>query len=262
LSKLSGLFVIGGNSSATFKDKSVDARKVGQELNVKYVLEGAIQRSGERVRITVKLVDTTDNHNLWTDRYDRNLVDIFDLQDEVADEVVNALELELSPAETDRLSQKQGGNLEAYHLYQQARAAVNPPSRANTLAARNILQRVVELEPNYAAGFAGLSLSHARAVFFGHSDDPDTDLSKAFEFAKQALVIDSTLGICHSAYARACYAARQFDEAIIKSEHAVATQPGDADSYGYLGVHLAHGSRALEAVDAVKGDVPPTVEIG
>jgi TolB-like protein len=252
LSKLSSLFVIGGHSSAALMGKSADARKVGQELDVKYVLEGAVQRSGGRVRITVKLVDSDDNHNLWTDRYDRNLTDIFDLQDEVAEEVVKALALELTPAETSRLSQKQGGSLEVYNLYQQARAAVNPPSRANTLAARSILQRVVQLDPNYAPGFAGLSLSHARAVFFGHSDNPDEDLSKAFGIAKQAIQIDNSLGICHSAYARACYAARQFDESIVQSERAVAMQPGDADSYGYLGVHLAHGCRALEAVDACK----------
>ena len=252
LSKISGLFVIGGNSSAAYKGRSIGAREVGRELGVKYVLEGSVRQSGDRVRISAKLVDTADNHNLWIDRYDRDLVDIFDLQDEVSNEVVKALELQLSPAEARHLSYKQSGNLEAYNLYQQARAAVNPPSKANTLAARNILQRVVEIDPNYAAGFAGLSLSHARAVFFGHSDDPDDDLSKAFEFAEKALSLDNTLGICHSAYARACYAERRFDDAIFHSKRAVETQPSDADSYGYLGVHLFHAGRALEGVDAIK----------
>ncbi|MDA1326837.1 MAG: adenylate/guanylate cyclase domain-containing protein, partial [Proteobacteria bacterium] len=252
LSKISGLFVIGGNSSATYKDRTIGAREVGRELGVKYVLEGSVRRSGERIRISAKLVDTADNHNLWIDRYDRTLTDIFDLQEEVANEVANALELRLSPAEMGRLSQKQGGSLEVYNLHQQARAAVNPPLKANTLAARSILQRAIEIDPSYAPGFAGLSISHARAVFYGHSDDPDRDLSEAFKFATKALSLDSTLGICHSAYARACYAPRQFDQAIHHSQHAVEIQPGDADSYGYLGVHLAHGSRALESIDAIK----------
>lgn len=252
LSKISGLFVIGGNSSATYKDRAIGAREVGRELGVKYVLEGSVRRSGERVRISAKLVDTTDNHNLWIDRYDRNLVDIFDLQDEVSNEVVKALKLQLSPAETNHVGRKQGGSLEAYELYQQARVAVNPPSRANMLAARNILERVVEIDPNYAAGISGLSISHARAIFFGHSDDPDTDLSKAFQYAEKALSIDNSLGICHSAYARACYAARRFDDAIEHSKRAVETQPGDADSYGYYGVHLFHAGKALEGVNAIE----------
>lgn len=252
LSKLSGLFVIGGNSSAAYKDRSIDAREVGRELDVRYVVEGSVQRSGERARITVRLVDAKNDQNIWIERYDRNIVDIFDLQDEVASEVVKALELELEPAEADRLNVRKGGNIEAYNLYQQARASVNPPSRANTLAARRIFHSAVEIDPGFAAGLAGLSMSYARAVFFGHSDDPDTDISEAYKYSEKALSIDDTLGISHSAYSRACFADRKFDEAIKHSAHAIQVQPGDADSYGFHGFNLAYGGRASESPAAIQ----------
>ena len=143
LSKISGVFVIARHSAFTYKGKSVTLKQVGRELGVRCVLEGSVRKAGNRLRITAQLIDTVTDHHLWAERYDRDIEDIFAVQDEVARHVAEALAVALKPGERDRLAHAPTSNLEAYNLYLRSRAIAFPPTRTNILTARNAYVRVM-----------------------------------------------------------------------------------------------------------------------
>ena len=160
LSKISQLFVIARNSSFTFKGKSVRIQEVSSDLGVRYVLEGSVRKAGNRVRITSQLIDGETGGHLWAERFDRDLTDIFAMQDEVTREIVTALALKLTEGDRQRLTREHTDNMEAYDCFLRGREQLWRLTAETNAQARTLLERAVELDPNFASAFAYLAAVH------------------------------------------------------------------------------------------------------
>ena len=160
LSKLSQLFVIARNSSFTFKGRNVNVQEVGSSLGVRYVLEGSVRKSGNRVRITAQLIDATSGGHLWAERFDRDLTDIFAVQDDVTQQIVDALALNLTEGDRLRLAPEHTRNTEAYDCFLRGRELWHRLTKETNIAARDLLQRAIELDPKFASAYAFLALTH------------------------------------------------------------------------------------------------------
>jgi TolB-like protein/Flp pilus assembly protein TadD len=251
LSKISGLFVVARNSSFKYKGKSVDVRDVGRDLGVQHVLEGSVRRSADQMRITVQLVDARSGNHIWAERYDRAAKDIFAIQDEIAAKVAAELAVTLKANEQERLFRWHMDNLEAYETFLRARRVLRP-TRDRIRRAKRLFERVVELDPGFAGGYAGLSFGYAMAARHGFSASPKEDIERALEFGKRAVATDNTFGWSYLAVGNAYLMTRKHDKAIATMQEAVHIQPSDADAYEYLGFFLHWLGRGGEAVNAVK----------
>lgn len=252
LSKISGLFVIARHSAFTYKGKSVKLSQVGRELGVRYVLEGSVRKAESRLRITAQLSDAITDHHVWADRYDRNLEDVFAVQDEVARSVAAALAVALKPDEHERLGRAPTGNLAAYDFYLRTRSVPWPPTRENILAARKAYERIAETDLTFAGGHAGAALACALAVIFGHSDQPAADAERAIRTAQKALAIDDRFALGHSALGLGYLANGRRGEAVSAASKAVELQPSDSDARAFLAMTLISASKGEEASQAAK----------
>ena len=252
LSKISGLLVIARHSSFVYKGKSVSLKQVGRDLGVGCVLEGSVRKVGNRLRITAQLIDAVTDHHLWAERYDRNLEDIFAVQDEVSRKVAEALQVALTPGERERLVQAPTDNLEAYDLYLRARRSLWPPSRLNLRSARNVFEHVIAMDSAFAGGYAGTSLSHSFAVLYGYSDARDDDATIAMASAQRAVELDPDFARSYSALGFAYLAVGQHEEAVAAARRAVELQPGDADSHAWYSRCLREAGLGAEACDEIQ----------
>ena len=196
LSKISSLFVISRNSSFTYKGKNVQVQQVGEELGVRYVLEGSVRKAGNRVRITAQLVDTKTGYHLWAERYDRNLDDIFELQDEVTQKIVAALKVELTQGEQENLERTPTDNLEAYDYFLRGESFLWSTTKETTAQARQMFKRAVELDPEFALAYAHLGMTYWLDWGLLWSNDPD-NLEQGFNLAQRALALDDGLSRGH-----------------------------------------------------------------
>jgi adenylate cyclase len=251
LSKISGLFVIARHSAFTYKGQSVTLRQVGRDLGVRYVLEGSVRKARNRLRISAQLIDASTDHHLWAERYDRDLEDIFEVQDEVARNVASALVVALKPEEGERLSRAPTENIEAYDIYLRTRATLWPPTRENMLTARSAYRRIAEIDPSFAGGYAGQSLTHSFAVIFGHSEQPEEDARLALELANSAVGLNNEFAQAHSALGLAHTITGNHDKAVICARRALELQPGDADAQLYAAFPHFFAGQAEIAYEAI-----------
>jgi adenylate cyclase len=179
LSKISGLFVIARTSVFSYKGRTKKIAEIGQELGVRYVLEGSVRKASGRVRITAQLVDATTEGHIWAERYDRELKDIFKLQDEVTQKIVAALAVKLSEDEQKRLVRKYTDNIEAYDCYLRGFEYFSRQTEKANVQARQMHQRAIDLDPKFAAAYAYLGLTHSQEWSKGWSQDPQS-LEHAF----------------------------------------------------------------------------------
>jgi adenylate cyclase len=189
LSKIAGLMVIARNSSFTYKGRSVDIRTIGRELGVQSVLEGSIRRAGNRVRITAQLINASSGGHLWAERYDRDLTDIFEVQDDVTHRIVDALKVTLSPGEKERLADTKASNLAAYDCLLRGREFLlgNERNRKTFEQAITYLKKALQHDPNYSQAYACLGFAHTFDYQNRWTDDPDGSLPLAKQYARQAL---------------------------------------------------------------------------
>jgi adenylate cyclase len=189
LSKIAGLMVIARNSSFTYKGRSVDIRTIGRELGVQSVLEGSIRRAGNRVRITAQLINASSGGHLWAERYDRDLTDIFEVQDDVTRRIVDALKVTLSPGEKERLADTKASNLAAYDCLLRGREFLlgNERNRKTFEQAITYLKKALQHDPNYSQAYACLGFAHIFDYQNRWTDDPDGSLPLAKQYARQAL---------------------------------------------------------------------------
>ncbi len=201
LSRNKQLFVIARNSSFTFKGKAVDIKQVARDLGVRYVLEGSVRKSGNRIRITGQLIDAASGAHLWADRYDGALEDVFDLQDQVASSVVGAIDPSVTRAEIERVNQKTT-SLDAYDCYLRGRAAHQQYTREGTAEAIGLYEQAIKLDPQFALVRATLGVMLDRRKNWGLSNDPAADASRSVECARSALALgrNDPLVLAYSAY--------------------------------------------------------------
>jgi adenylate cyclase len=248
LSKLSQLFVIARNSSFTFKGKNTAAQEVSKKLGVRFVLEGSVRKSGNRVRITSQLVDSTTGRQLWAERFDRDLTDIFAVQDDVTQQIVTALALNLSDSDRQRLTTEHTDNLDAYDCFLRGRELwLRCAKKPNSLAIE-LLQRAAELAPNFAPAYAFLGAAYVVDYVNGWSATPTLSLDRAHALATRALALDDQYPYTHWALAGVSLWSRRHDEAISAAEKSISLNPNFAEGYAFLGLILHYAGRSEEAI--------------
>ena len=249
LSKVSGLFVIARESSFAYKEHPVKIREIAEELGVRYILQGSVRRTAEKIRITAQLTDVVNGNHIWAERYDRELEDIFAVQSDVARHVAKALAVTLKANENDRLFQKYTTSIDAYEVFLQARRTVDVPSRANILRGEELFSRVIELDPEFAGGYAGLSFNYSVQVRFQYSDAPRTDLAKAFELANKAIELDGNFAWAYIALGGAHLADGNADAAVDAVRQALTLEPGGYEANLFMGYYLQFAGEAALAVE-------------
>jgi adenylate cyclase len=251
LSKTPKLFVIARNSTFTFKGKSVWIPDIGRKLGVRYVLEGSVRRAGDKVRITAQLIDAKANHHLWAERYDRELKDIFAVQDEITLKVLAAIHIKLEDKEEAKHYQGTD-NLEAFLNLLQGRSQLLKFTKAGNILGRELLQQAIQLDPEYAAAYNSLAGGLMVSVWFGLSKSPKQTLIQAIKMAKKAVDIDESFENAYGLLAFLYTMVRKHDLGVKNGERAVSLNPNCADCYGFLGIALRYSGRPDEAIAYVK----------
>ncbi|APO77921.1 adenylate cyclase 4 (plasmid) [Rhizobium etli 8C-3] len=248
LSKLSQLFVIARNSSFTFKGKNVNVQEVGRNLGVHHVLEGSVRKSGTRVRINAQLIDATTGGHLWAERFDRDLTDIFAVQDDVTQQIVDALTINLAEGDQQRLAIEQTGNLEAYDCFLHGREQLWRFTRAQNIQGRELLQRAIELDPSYAPAYAFLAFANILDYANQWSSAWSTAMEQAEMFATRAVALDDRYPYAHWALGMIELYSRRHDVAICEAKRLIALAPNLAEGYENLGYALHYSGRSAEAL--------------
>jgi adenylate cyclase len=259
LSKIGGLTVIARNSSFTYKGRAVDVRTVGRELAVRSVLEGSIRRAGQRVRITAQLIDTASGGHVWAERYDRDLTDIFAVQDDVTHRIVEALKVTLSPAENARLADSGTSNIEAYDYYLRGRELLGAPVGIGKTKNREALEqstkffmRALELDPSYSLAYAGLSMAYNLDYQNRWSDDPDSSLPLSKRYAELAVEKNPKEPFARLCMSWAAIFEKDLDRAKSEAETALSCNPNYASAYAVLGTIHTYLGRPLEAIAMIE----------
>jgi adenylate cyclase len=252
LSKVPDLFVIARNSVFTYKNKPVKVQQVAEELGVRYVLEGSVRKSGDRVRITAQLVDALRGQHLWAEKYDRDLKDIFAVQDEITKEILTAMELKLTAGEQARQWVKKPKDLEVYLKHMQARHYTLRFNKEDNLLSQQLIEQIIALDPDYAPAYRHLAWTHLFNARWGWTDSPGKSIERAKELLEKALNMDDSLIFAHSALAFAYIMKRDYEKALEEAEQEVALYPNFPDGMVLLGSTLTYVGRADEAVPLVE----------
>src|SRR3989449_285429 len=248
---LSGLFVIARNSVFAYKGKALKPAQVSRELGVRYLLEGSVRKAGNRVRITAQLVDATTGYHVWAERYDRDLKDVFALQDEVTQKIVGVLAVKLTVPEKDRLGRAPTQNLEAYDDVLRGLEYHRRTTKEANAEARKMFARAVGLDPDYAMAYAALGFAHLQAWQVQWAPAPET-LHTALALAAPSHAHDASLAGPHSLLGQVYLWKKEHERAIAEAERAVGLAPNDADSYETLAEVLAWSGRADAAIRYIK----------
>jgi TolB-like protein/Flp pilus assembly protein TadD len=254
LSKTPGLFVIARNSTFTYKGKPTKVQKVGRELGVHYVLEGSVQRSGDRVRITAQLVDAKSGNHVWAERYDRDLKDIFALQDEITVKIISALDVKLLLGGDEAAPYMRSGtkNLQAYLKYMEAFQYIARGTPDDYALARKLSEEAIASDPEYPSAYIVLAMTHIIDAMLGTSKSPRKSLGIAFKLAQKVLAMDESDARGHVILGNVYGAKREHEKAIAELERAVVLDPNNALGYMFLGSRLAFGGRPQEAIPLLK----------
>ena len=250
LSKVSGLFVVARHSSFAYKGKTIDVRAVAAQLGVRYVLEGSVRKSGNRVRINAQLIDATSGGHMWADRYDGSVENVFELQDEVGVRVVSALSVQLTRGETDSLKRVHTSNLDAYELFIRARTTPYPPVPERINSARKMFETVIKMDPGFAGGYAGVSAMLSLGAMLSHVDASEP-IAQAIKMAQKAVSVDETFGWSYTSLGMALLHRKQYDDAIAAALEAITRQPSDADAHAFLGLIQGLGGQYAAGVGSI-----------
>jgi len=251
LAKISSLFVIARNSSFTYKGKPVKVQQVSEELGVRYVLEGSIQKSGDRVRINAQLIDAVSGKHLWSEHYDRDLKEIFGLQDEVILEITSALSVNLTAGEQARVWAEGTKSLEAYLRFMQGREYLLKGNRESIALARRMAEEAIALDPGYADAYALLGATYHNEVFLGTSH-PKESIAKAIELTQKALAMNGSLADARSRLGVLYTWSGRYDEAIAEAERGVELDPSSAMANFFLSNVLRYAGRSKEAIPVIR----------
>ena len=254
LSKVPEVFVIARNSVFTYKGKPVKIKRVSEELGVQYVLEGSIQQSDSRLRITAQLIDATGGHHLWAERFDRNLNDIFVLQDEVTLDILSALRVEFTHGEQARV-QETTNSLEAWGCLVKGLSHFESFTKDDNARAQELFERAVQVDPEYSYAWAMLGWTHWIDATFGYSESSSESFKKAVEIAKKAVELDDKLPDVHALLGGIYLFQRQYDKAIAEGQRAIALGPNIACNKAILARTMLFVGRFEEAIKLVKSAI-------
>ena len=250
LSKIPSLFVISRNSTFSYKGKPVKVQQVSEELGVRYVLEGSIQKSGDRIRINVQFIDAISGRHVWAESYDRDLKDIFGLQDEVILKITSAMSVNLTAGEQARAWAEGTKSLEAYLKFMQGREYLRGNRESNALA-RRLAEETIALDPKYANAYALLGATHWKDVYLGTSR-PKESIAKAIELTQKALAMNGSLADARSRLGVLYSWSGRYDEGIAEAERGVELDPSSAMANIELAVVLRYAGKSKEAIPVIR----------
>ena len=248
LYKIPDIFVIHRSTSSTYKGNSVKVQQVGRELGVRYVLEGGVQKAGYRIRINAQLIDAATGENLWAESYDRELKDVFAVQDEITRKVITEMAVKIAWGEMARGWACVTENYEALDLYFQADKLFSRFQKESNIRARELLTKAIELDPKFARAIAFLGFTHMMDVRFGWAKNPAQSMKRAEELAKQAVAINDTDYMGHGLLSRIYTHKRQYEQAIAAGERAVEVEPNNAVAIDMLGFTMTLAGMSEEAL--------------
>jgi len=236
LSCIRWLFVTARNSTFAYKGQSPDVRRVGKDLGVHYVVEGSVRKGGERVRITAQLVDAATGNHIWAEHYDRNLSDIFALQDEISETMVAALQGEVGEFERERAHRKPPESLDAWESYQRGMWHLWRYNAKDMAEARRLFQRAADLDPHFAQAVAALGFTLFVDVILAFTNTPLETLEQALRFANQAVALDDKEAMAHHTFGRVQTLRGEYDAAIAELRTAIDLNPSSAMAHNGLGM--------------------------
>ncbi len=252
LSKIQHIIVIARNSTFTYKGKSVKVQQVAEEMGVRYILEGSVRRDGNRVRITAQLVDAINGHHLFSERYERDLKDIFALQDEITMKIIVALQVKLTEGEKTRVYAKGTNNLEAYLKCLQANEYRLRLNKGDNVLGRQLCEEAIGLDPKYVMPYVALGWIHIMDWRHGWSESQQRSMDRALELAQKALAMDESYAPVHVLLMYIYRNKGQYEKAIAEGERAISLDPNFADAYRHLGGVLCYVGRPEEAIASLE----------
>ena len=254
LSRFHSLFVIARNSSFTYKGRAVDVKQVSAELGVRYVLEGSVRKAGARVRITAQLVEGATRSYLWAEHYDRELDDIFAVQDEITETIVAAIEPEVSSTERKRVLRKPPEHLDAWECYQRGMWHHYQYTRDGSAEARRFFKRAADLDPSFGSAYAALAINDVLAYNTGYIESLDTPAAM-LRVAQKAVALDERDPLAYRALGWAYAHLGQHEDGIAALRTAVDLNPSYADGYEDLGQSLGKAARYEEAIEQLETSI-------
>ncbi|MDH5556809.1 MAG: hypothetical protein OEZ03_05625, partial [Alphaproteobacteria bacterium] len=251
LSQLSGLLVIARNSTFKYKDRPVSPQQIGEELGVRYLLEGSMRRAAGRIRVNAKLIEAQSGHHLWAERFDRELTDVFALQDEVVEKIVTALKIEVTQREREQLDRRRETTPEAYDMFLRGQQKFLKFSQETNLEAREIFLRATKLDPGYARAWANAAITHLFAISVSWSSSPEESARIGKALALKALELDPTVREVHFTLGSAYLRERNFDKALATTTRSVELDPNFADGHAQLSWILNYMGRPAEGLSSI-----------
>jgi adenylate cyclase len=248
LSKFSELSVIASNTVFTYKDKLVKVKDVSRDLGVRYVLEGSVQKVVDKVRINAQLIDASTDHHLWAERYNKDIRDLFKLQNELVQTIVAKMAIRINETERTRIMRKDTDNLQAYDYLLRGWEHFYQNTREGNKDARLMFQRAIEIDPRYSLAYAAIAWSYLNDFYYGWTQFPNKSLDRAHDLSKKALNIEESSALAHSALGSIYLRRTQYDLAMSELERAIELNPNDTHSQRQLGSVMLYSGRKDEAI--------------
>jgi adenylate cyclase len=266
LSKIPALFVISRNSTFAYKGKPVKVQQVSEELGVRYVLEGSVQKSSGRIRINVQLIDAISGQHVWAESYDRDLKDIFSLQDEVILKITSAMSVNLTVGEQARAWAEGTKSLEAYLKLMQGREYLRKGNRESLALARRMAEETIALDPKYADAYALLGATYTNEIYLRTSRSPKDSIAKAIEWTQKALAMNDSLAEARSMLGVLYSWSGRYDEGIAEAERGVELDPNSGRANLNLAMVLKWAGKSKEAIPVIRKalrlePIPPDIYV-
>lgn len=252
LSHISGLIVIARNSIMVYKGKSVDVKQVGREQEVSYVLEGSVRKGGDRIRVTAQLIDALTGHHLWADRYDRNLDDIFAVQDDITHKIMVEMRVQLSLGEKARMLERRTKSAEAWQLQLRADDLNNRFVREANWEARNLVEQALTIDPAYVSAWTELGWTHCLDAFCGWTDSTDQSVEQVLQATQKALELEPDYPFALSLLGYVYLFKADYQRAVELAERAVTLAPSNAEGIAELAHLVLFSGNAERAIDLAR----------
>lgn len=251
LSRLSNMLVLASDTSRAYEGRRVAVEEIGADLNVGFVLKGSVRQIGDAVRVNAQLVNTATGFNVWAQRYDRRLSEVFAVQNEVTRSIVSALSVKVTNLEKNRLARRTTDNLKAYDFFQEGQRLSKVSTKETNQQAREVYRKAIELDPGYGRAYSALAVTLAIDFLWGWTDAPLETLNRAFELAKKAVVLDDSTPQTYWALGFVHLMRKEYEAAEKAAIQAVTIAPNYADGYGLLALITAYTGKPERAIELI-----------